>query len=85
MEPLDLPADTPPSVIDPAIVEQLLSDRGAIYVDPDTFKSNRMFGVLVPEEAMDMKYVGESEDDLLAAKDDILRDLDTRLTKILDL
>lgn len=86
MEPLDVPAGTPPTVIDPAVVAQLLSDRGVIYIDPVTLEAHRMLGVPVSEGMMDQRGLkGAGDADLLGEKDNLLRELDTRLTKILDL
>lgn len=75
-----------PVVINPLIAKHLLAERGVIYVEPDTFKGQRMLGILVPEEVMDLKYTSQEDaDTLLEAKDNILRELDTRLTAILGL
>ena len=72
------------AVIDPSVVKAIVSDTGATVLDA-VFDGHVLVGTLVDLTAADSARTVGGEEALLAFKDNLLREMDGRLTKILGL
>ena len=72
-----------PAILDWPTIDAMLQERGVVRTDAN-FHVSRVLGVSFDTEDAQEAMV-KGTDSLLEFKDNILRDLDTRLTKILEL
>ena len=73
-----------PAILDTPTIDAMLSEQGVLNMKTD-FAPRRLVGIEIDIEDVDKVRSTEGEDAVLAIKDKILTDLDTRLTKILRL
>ena len=73
-----------PAILDTPTIDAMLADTGVAQMKMD-FKPRRLVGIEIDIDNVDAVRNTEGHDAVLAIKDKILTDLDTRLTKILGL